>query len=243
VLQCVAVWCSVLQCHPTAKDASGYSFGVCCSVLQCVAVCYSVLQCGAVRCSVTLQLRTSADMALVCVAVHRSVLQCVAVWCSVLQCQPTAKNICGYGFGVCCSVLQCVAVCCSLLQCLFLAQKVCDAIIHTHLTHSNTEQRAATHCNNIHAINTTYIFNATRLQYIVCCNVLPRVAVFCNTLQHTATHNATLHTPQPQPSHVTCCAPRITCGMSTTESYDILNKKNTATHCNTLQNTAAYCNT
>ena len=35
--QCVAVWCSVLQC-----------VAVCCSASQCVAVWYSVLQCVAV---------------------------------------------------------------------------------------------------------------------------------------------------------------------------------------------------
>ena len=34
VLQCGAVWCSVVRC-----------VAVCCSVLQCVAVCCSVLQC------------------------------------------------------------------------------------------------------------------------------------------------------------------------------------------------------
>jgi len=41
VVQCVAVWYSVLQCGT-----------VCCSVVQCVAVWYSVLQCGTVCCSV-----------------------------------------------------------------------------------------------------------------------------------------------------------------------------------------------
>jgi len=41
VLQCGAVWCSVVQCG-----------AVWCSVLQCGAVWCSVLQCGAVWCSV-----------------------------------------------------------------------------------------------------------------------------------------------------------------------------------------------
>jgi len=59
-LQCVAVFCSVLQ-----------RVAVCCSVLQCVAVCCSVLQCVAVCCSV-----------LCC-----NVWQCPAVSCCVLQCQ------------------------------------------------------------------------------------------------------------------------------------------------------------
>ena len=42
VLQCVAVWCSVLQYVCVA---------VCCSVLQCVAVCCSVLQSTSVSAS------------------------------------------------------------------------------------------------------------------------------------------------------------------------------------------------
>ena len=61
-LQCVVVYCSVLQ-----------RVAACLSVLQCVAVCYSVLQCVAVCCSV-----------LQCVAVCCSVLQRVAVCCSLL---------------------------------------------------------------------------------------------------------------------------------------------------------------
>ena len=40
-LQCVAAWCSVLQCVAVRA--------VCCSVLQCVAVCCSALQCDATR--------------------------------------------------------------------------------------------------------------------------------------------------------------------------------------------------
>jgi len=81
MLQCVAVFCSGLQCFV----CSVLQFvAVCCSVLQCVAVCCSVLQCVAVCCSV-----------LQCVAVCCSVLQCVAVCCSMLQC-----------VAVCCSVLS-----------------------------------------------------------------------------------------------------------------------------------------
>jgi len=59
VLQCVVVYCSVLQCI-AVLDPSGISrrsafnmhVAVCCSVLRCVAVCCSVLQCVAVCCSV-----------------------------------------------------------------------------------------------------------------------------------------------------------------------------------------------
>ena len=74
VLQCVAVYCSVLQCvaflslvtlsgnsqftSPFHKSlsplerVSSRCVTVCCSVLQCVAVCCSVLLCVAVGCSV-----------------------------------------------------------------------------------------------------------------------------------------------------------------------------------------------
>jgi len=83
VLQCVAVWCSVLQCG-----------AVCCSVVQCVAVWCSVLQCGAVCCNVMSSRLARRCLANVSYEV-RSVLQCVAVCC----------NVC---LAVCCSVLQCL---------------------------------------------------------------------------------------------------------------------------------------
>jgi len=90
VVQCGAVWCSVLQCVAVLHDISGQIRVAGCAqcvagVLQCVAVCCSALQCIAVCCSV-----------LQCVA---GVLHCVAVWCRVLQC-----------VALYCSVLQCVAV-------------------------------------------------------------------------------------------------------------------------------------
>jgi len=70
VLQCVVVFCSVMQC--VAVDVS---FKVL-HVLQCVAVCCSVMQCVAVDVSFKVLL------VLQCVAVCCSVLQCVAVCCS-----------------------------------------------------------------------------------------------------------------------------------------------------------------
>ena len=123
-MQCVAVWCNVLQC------------GAVCSVLQLVAVCCNacvwrgfgyrrgrnaavkrwcgVLLCGVVCCSVQF------------VAVRCSLLQCECVdedsdidskdpqqemekQCNVLQC-----SVC---VAMCCSVVQCGAVWCSVLQC------------------------------------------------------------------------------------------------------------------------------
>ena len=60
VLQCVSVWCSVLQCgggvvarglgvmRCQGRDGSVVQCGaVWCSVVQCAAVCCSVLQCAA----------------------------------------------------------------------------------------------------------------------------------------------------------------------------------------------------
>jgi len=45
VVQCVALFCSVLQCVAVCRMQCAALF---CSVLQCVAVCCSVLQCVAV---------------------------------------------------------------------------------------------------------------------------------------------------------------------------------------------------
>jgi len=74
VMQCVAVWCSVLQC-----DA------VCCSVMQCVAVWYSVLQCFAVCCRY---------VAACC--------KCVAVCCSVLHTCCSVFQMCCSVLHTCC---------------------------------------------------------------------------------------------------------------------------------------------
>jgi len=51
VLQCVAVFCSVLQCAAVSGSVL-QCVAVCCSVLQCVAVRDSVLQWAAVCCNV-----------------------------------------------------------------------------------------------------------------------------------------------------------------------------------------------
>jgi len=84
VLQCVALWYSVLQCVTVCcrvlKSVAEFCsllhcVALCCSVLQCVAVCYSVLKGVAVCCRV-----------LLCAGLCYSVLQRVAVCYSVLQC-------------------------------------------------------------------------------------------------------------------------------------------------------------
>jgi len=80
VLQCVAVYYSVLQCVNDVKITSIDTMTwrppeLYRSVLQCVAVCCSVMQCVAV-CGSGMQ----------CVAVCGSVMQCVAVCGSIMQC-------------------------------------------------------------------------------------------------------------------------------------------------------------
>ena len=60
MLQCVVVYCSVLQCVAVCRsDMDVYSsyvlecstgVAVCCSLLQFVAVCCSVLQCVVLQC-------------------------------------------------------------------------------------------------------------------------------------------------------------------------------------------------
>jgi len=83
VLQCVAVWCTlivfVLQCVTA-----------CCGVSQCVAkvaVCFSGLQCVAICCSKyrgdVARVARTLDQGHPFVAV-RNVLQCVAWYCSVV---------------------------------------------------------------------------------------------------------------------------------------------------------------
>ena len=119
VLQCGAIWCSVVQCG-----------AVWCTVVQCGVVYCSVVQRGAVYCSVmhcvaraaSLHANTRAhpygtcsECVLQCVAwmcvtmcysaLRGCVFQCVAVWCSVVQ-----------YVAVLFSVVQCGAVCCNVVQ-------------------------------------------------------------------------------------------------------------------------------
>jgi len=142
VMQCDAVWCSVLQCllwerallwvrtcwfmHPDPL----YNVFLWVCVLQCVAVCCSVLQCVAVCCSV-LQCNTHMFhvycSVLHCVAVYCSlhphvpcVLQWSAVYCIVLQsiavCTNKFHHMSCLTSSIDWSALQCVVVCCSMLQ-------------------------------------------------------------------------------------------------------------------------------
>ena len=105
VLQCVAVYCIVLQC-----------------VAVCWSVVYgSVLQCVAVCCSAHVKVQghsldevvCRADMCACC-----RVFQCIAESCSVLQC-----------VAVCCSVLQGIGVRYSVLHVVHMCVCVCAAVV------------------------------------------------------------------------------------------------------------------
>ena len=170
VLQCVAMYCNVLQC-----------VAVCCSVLQCVAMCCSVLQCVAVSCircrpgcqilSITYEPRSSTRfasrrVAVRCsVAVRRSASQCVAVRCSALQCAVVRCSALQC-VAVRCSALQCAAVRCSALQCVAM-RVACKIYVYE--------------CRCVHELNIMHAFT-------VCCTMCKYTAIYCNTLQHAATH-------------------------------------------------------
>jgi len=83
VLQCAAVYCSVLQCAECV--AVFVQAAVCCSMLQCVAVVAVLLH-------LFVELGSLCETAVIDVqldglfqTIHRCMLQCVAVCCSALQ--------------------------------------------------------------------------------------------------------------------------------------------------------------
>jgi len=143
VLQCAAIWCSVLQHVAVIYESWGDSswselicvcvFIACvaawCSMLQCVAVCCGDLRVIAWQWVVQWQLWSKYICVCACAAACCSVLQRVAARCSVLQRVAACCNdlwvivwqlwLYPIGICVCCSVclLQRVAACCSMLQC------------------------------------------------------------------------------------------------------------------------------
>jgi len=98
VLQCVAVWCSVLKC-----------VAVCCSVLQCVAVCCSVLQCveHIVSCISTLQ-HTAQHTATHCNTLQRTATHCKHMVSCIDFCLVHSVGYC-IAFGALFHVLYCVS--------------------------------------------------------------------------------------------------------------------------------------
>jgi len=120
LLQCVAVYCSVLQ-GVCASSTIVMPFAVYTAVrtytLQCVAECCNMfVGCVCVALTIVMPHASYTDVytyMLQCV-VYIHLLQCVAVCCNVLQC--VVRCVCASStVAVCCSVLQCVAVCCSAL--------------------------------------------------------------------------------------------------------------------------------
>jgi len=102
VVQCGAVWCSVLQC------VAVFILAQCAVACTPGSACRRVLQCGAVRCIVLQYFATCCN-----------VLQCVAVFCSVLRIawrcvNSFSQNTC-MPVSVFVSAMQCAAVCCSVV--------------------------------------------------------------------------------------------------------------------------------
>ena len=182
MLQCVAVFYSVLQCDvvqlrcPSAPCTGSRSvlqcvatIATCCSVLQCVAVPHPVMgarqrpaQVVAVCCSVL------QGVAVQSVAVCCRVLQCVAVCGSVRQCFAVCPSTpCTGRFSVF-SVLQCVAVCCSVLQCV----AVCCSVLQCVAACCSVLQRVAACCRVLQCVAVQYHVTdiCQRLPQVICCD-------------------------------------------------------------------------
>ena len=101
---CSAVCCGVLQC-----------VAVFCRVLQRVSVCFSVCVLHFDMCSVLRRGPNFGISAFLCC----SVLQCVALCCSALQEKKNLRCVASWPkfLARCASQVQCVAVCGSILPC------------------------------------------------------------------------------------------------------------------------------
>ena len=149
---------------------------------------------------------------------------------------------------------------------------ICD-MIHVSLTqrekkntatHCNTLQHTETHCNTLQHtvwfIYVTWLVHLWQVTWLVhlwhdlCIthserkkehrNTLQHTATRCNTLQHTATHCNTLYDSYMWRDSFICDMWRdsFICDIIRV-SLTQREKRNTATHCNTLQHTATHCNT
>ena len=188
MVQCGAVWCSVLQC-----------VAVCCSVVQCVAEWCSVLQCVAVCCSgstrVTSQMQNGSGLTYVQLLYNCSCLRSVrlAAWrrydamtapadssqaADEELAEPSLVRTSAVD-QVPCHLLRdmtCVAVCCCVLRrnARLLLQHTAKHGTRQHTaTHGNTRQRAATHGN-------------TRQHTATHCNALQRTATHCTSFTRTS---------------------------------------------------------
>jgi len=152
--------------------------------------------------------------------------------------------------AVCCSVLQCVAVCCSVLQSVAMCCKVVDSYLRMIACNMHIHE-CKDSCAYIHISTLCMLYTIHRYMY-------------CNTLQHTATHCNT-------PVYIDICIHvyisriyvcmyiciyvymyhryiyifYIQMQISNTCIYLMVtcNLQHTAAHCSTLPHTATHCNT
>jgi len=174
VLQCVAVWRSVLQgAQEMTVTLSGLVLNrvvvKCCSMMQHAAVCCSALQRVTSRNSLSGRWRWRARVAQ-CGVVCCNVLRCVAVCC------------------VCCVVLQCVATCWLVSQCV-VSRQTDAGVLFIWTTHCNTLQHTATHCNTLQhtATHCNTCIPRGLVSWSIWCVTLQHTGAYCNTLQYTAT--------------------------------------------------------
>jgi len=133
MVQCGAVWCSVIQIDmgDDLRDSCVPAVWVDDNAMQCGAVWCGVVRCGAVWCGVVR-----------CGAVGCGVVRCGAVWCGVVRCGAVCSSVLNwhgrrFETPVCLlcdslrmqsSVLQCVSLWCSVVRC----DTVCDEFIYTN---------------------------------------------------------------------------------------------------------------
>jgi len=204
VLQCVAVYCSILQWRAAADFVRGRRIAPSSRIdrgdLLCVLQCCSVAR-GGGSCSWT------PYRSIVSVWDSRGGLLCVLQFCSVLQRRAAADLVRGRrvapsqclgsvrprGFAmcvaVCCSVLQCVAVCCCVLQ----SVAVCCRVLQCVAVCCSALQCVAVCCSVLQCVA---VWCRVVQCGAVCCSALQCGAVCCRaggflTLQHTATHYKT----------------------------------------------------
>ena len=140
VVTCGAVWCGDVQCGAVRHlSAAGLHLVVCGILMRCIVTSHQAalrikaVYKGRVQRPCTPTRKTNALCRRAGDSLSHSLLpmhiqsEVAAVCCSVLQC-----------VAVCCSVLQCVAVCCSVLQCV----AVCCSVLQCVAVYCSELQRA-----------------------------------------------------------------------------------------------------
>jgi len=202
ILQCVAVFCSVLLFMTRCSCLVLAFANVCCSKLQYVAVCCRVLQCVAVCCPfVMLKLRLwhqwlpCLDIAEChfCLEAKSFNSQLLPLNCkrqcdkyqvrsahdsTVLWSMRPDTSLAVKLETLCRSVLQCVAVSCSRLRCV----AVCRSVLQYAAVCWSVVQCVAVRWDTSHAV----MLETTALQ----CSRLQCVAVCCSALRYENLHHA-----------------------------------------------------